>query len=160
VGEVGEAGRAEDQRQADGAHRDDQSEPHSVGETLRDLLESTLLGAIALTGEEVQGLVVRDERVAENLDLCLTTQRRPVGQGVGVEGDRDVDLVRETDEGDAVLTCRQTADLDTVGAGDGDRHPGDRSLALGGFVLHVGADRRTVTRGLSGKSFDARRGTR
>ena len=42
VGEVGQAGRAEDQRQADRAHGEDEPEPDAVGEALGDLLEAAL----------------------------------------------------------------------------------------------------------------------
>ena len=47
VGEVGQAGRAEDQRQPDRAHGDDQPEPHTVGEALRPLVERRLLDPLA-----------------------------------------------------------------------------------------------------------------
>ena len=43
VGEVGQAGRAEDQRQPDRAHRDHEPEADAVGEALGDLLDAALL---------------------------------------------------------------------------------------------------------------------
>ena len=91
VGEVHQAGGAEDQRQADRGDGDDQAEAHAVEELLRDLLERRGGVPLAVTQRDVQDpaavRVDRDDVAALAGKPDVVAERVEV-EGGGVTGPR------------------------------------------------------------------------
>ena len=97
VGEVGQPGRAVDQRQPDRGDGDDQAELDAVGDRLRQPVPPAVDLALRLAQEVVEDLPLLGADGHDQLGLRLVTELHVLGQRVLVQAHGVVTRPRERD---------------------------------------------------------------
>ena len=143
MGEVAQAGGAEDQAESEGAQRDDQGQDHAVQDELENAVDSdagedaaaatTRVATFAYGYDGEEGLLVALEHVDRALRAALhfnaDRQRGDVDRGRVLASGRDLD-------GRLALGVGLRRARETVWAGDGDRY------ARNGCFVGTGDDGR------------------
>ena len=126
VGEVRQARRPEDQRQADGRDGEDQAEPDAVDRALGELLEERQRLPAGLAAEEVEPADVGGEARFVEGDLGRAVDLDAVGQRVLLQRDDVVTALGQADQGDAGVVGLGPPDLGAVRRRDDELHAGHR----------------------------------
>ena len=144
VGEVHQSGRAEDQRQADGAHGDDQAEADALDAEAHEALEIEATSRPPPPGGRTR--TARPGRARRSCSKVRvvrssSSQRDALGQRVGVDRDGVRPGPRQRHLALTILVGCDGVDLLAVGTLDGDVH------ALGDGLLARSRSRSAASRG-------------